>query len=194
MNPGDVMELNDRVESKRRRVSTCPPRTDESLSQVPAATLRSVEILPGHCAVVWSEAPVAAAERVLLYLHAGARECCELGSHQRLLAEVCLTLQASLLMVDYQAGTGHRAHDGVDAGVSAYRALIENDYSPLQIVLAVDSSDSELAIMLPRAIAKTTLPPAESVVSIPPLTDLPSRYRPETTVAGQRASCPSNPL
>ncbi|AWK73903.1 hypothetical protein CBI38_22410 [Rhodococcus oxybenzonivorans] len=122
---------------------------------------------------IWIEASGTSPERVLLYLHVGALQCWGLHSHQRLVARMSATLEAAVFMVDYRTVPEYTVSEGIGDGISAFRSLLGAGYQPDQIVLAVDSADGDLALMVPMAIQELGLPLPASIVTISPLTEEP---------------------
>ncbi|MGW6332957.1 alpha/beta hydrolase [Nocardia rhamnosiphila] len=149
----------------------------------------------GKSTRMWVEYGEPDAERVVLYLHAGAVRCCGSRSHKSLLNRISGTLQALVLMVDYRTWPEHTIHQGIDDAVTAYRYLLTAGFPADQIVLAVDSADNDLTIMVPLAIRELKLPAPASVVAISPLREKPNFD--DTTEHTRRSSCallPSIPV
>ncbi|MGC1677387.1 MAG: alpha/beta hydrolase [Candidatus Binataceae bacterium] len=120
----------------------------------------------------WVEAPDAAADRVILYLHGGGYVMGSIGTHRAMVARIARASNARALLIDYRLAPEHPFPAAVDDAVAAYRWLVAQGCKSGRIVIAGDSAGGGLALatLLKLRDLGVTLPAAG--VGISPWTDL----------------------
>ncbi|HVA77681.1 MAG TPA: alpha/beta hydrolase [Candidatus Binataceae bacterium] len=120
----------------------------------------------------WIEAPGAAADRVILYLHGGGYVVGSITTHRAMVARIARAAQARALLIDYRLAPEHPYPAALDDAVAAYRWLLGQGYRPGKIVIAGDSAGGglTLATLLKLRDHGITLPAAG--IGISPWTDL----------------------
>jgi acetyl esterase/lipase len=94
----------------------------------------------------WVEAPGAAADRVVLFLHGGGYVMGSPTTHRKLAGDVSRASGARVLLLDYRLAPEHPMPAGIDDGVSAYRWLLEQGVAPGSIAIGGDSAGGGLVV------------------------------------------------
>jgi len=120
----------------------------------------------------WVEAPGAAADRVILYLHGGGYVMGSIATHRAMVARIARAANSRALLIDYRLAPEHPFPAAVDDAVAAYRWLVAQGCKPGRIVIAGDSAGGGLmlATLLRLRNMGVTLPAGG--VGISPWTDL----------------------
>jgi len=120
----------------------------------------------------WIDAPDAAADAAILYLHGGGYVVGSIASHRAHVARLSAACAARGLAVDYRLGPEHPHPAAVDDAVAAYRWLLAQGIPPARVVVAGDSAGGGLTVATLLALRDAgDLPPAAGVC-ISPWTDL----------------------
>lgn len=120
----------------------------------------------------WITTPETSAERVILYLHGGSYNSGSIESHRSLTANIANAARARALIIDYRLAPEYPFPAAVDDAISAYRWLLENQFSPKHIIVAGDSCGGGLALSLLISLRDADEPLPAAVVCLSPWTDL----------------------
>ena len=120
--------------------------------------------------------PGANSDRVVLYLHGGAFICCGPNTHRRLVSDISRACRAPALVVDYRMLPDYPVSTSLDDCVDGYRWLLQQGYSPEQIVVAGDSAGGYFALMTALSVVERGFGKPGAVVCQSPFIDTdPSR-------------------
>jgi epsilon-lactone hydrolase len=112
-----------------------------------------------------------ASKTVLLYLHGGGYFGCSPETHRTI--TVSFALHGFLVFApDYRLAPEHPFPAALDDVVSAYRGLLDEGYSPKNIVFAGDSAGGGLALALLLALRELGVPLPAGAALFSPWTDL----------------------
>jgi monoterpene epsilon-lactone hydrolase len=120
----------------------------------------------------WVDAPSAAADAAILYLHGGGYVVGSLNSHRAHVARLSAACAARGLAVDYRLAPEHPHPAAVDDAVAAYRWLLDRGVAPSRIVIAGDSAGGGLTVATLVALRDAGDPLPSCGVCISPWTDL----------------------
>jgi len=120
----------------------------------------------------WITTPTTAANRVMLYLHGGSYNSGSIVSHRSLAANIAHAANTRALIIAYHLAPEHRFPAAVEDAMIAYRWLLENQFSPEQIIVAGDSCGGGLALALLLSLRDAELPLPAAAVCLSPWTDL----------------------
>jgi monoterpene epsilon-lactone hydrolase len=118
------------------------------------------------------EAPGAAANRVILYLHGGGYVTGSIATHRAMVARIARAAQARALLIDYRLAPEHPFPAALEDAVAAYRWLVGRGYQPGKIVIAGDSAGGGLALATLLKLRDMGVPLPAAGVGISPWTDL----------------------
>ncbi|UCC45032.1 MAG: alpha/beta hydrolase [Candidatus Zixiibacteriota bacterium] len=141
------------------------------LSILPAGT-RVQPVKIGTLSAEWISVGDNPEQRAVLYVHGGAYNIGSLNTHRDIAARIAKASKMKTLSIDYRLAPEHDHPAAVEDVVSAYRWLLENGYSPRNIVIAGDSAGGGLAVaaLVSLRDAGEQLPAA--AVCMSPWTDL----------------------
>jgi len=109
-------------------------------------------------------------ERAVLYLHGGAFVMGSPVSHRELAARLSATAQTPLLVLDYRLAPEHPFPAAIDDTLKTYQWLLEQGFSPNQVVIGGDSAGGGLAIQSLLALRESGQPlPGAGFAMSPPL-------------------------
>ena len=120
----------------------------------------------------WIAIPKTSKEKVILYLHGGSYNCGSIKSHRSLAANIANSSKTSALIIDYRLAPENPFPAAVEDTITAYRWLLESQFSPKQIIVAGDSSGGGLALALLISLRDANEPLPVAAVCLSPWTDL----------------------
>jgi acetyl esterase/lipase len=120
----------------------------------------------------WLRVPDSQEERVLYYLHGGGFVFRFPQAHSAMLARWCRRLDSQALMPDYRLAPEHPYPAAPQDCLSGYRWLLDQSYTPENIVIAGDSAGGCLALATLYGIKQEGLPMPACAVLLSPGTDL----------------------
>ena len=167
-----VLEI---VRAQPMNPNATPAQRRAGMEKISEHVARDVICTPVDVAGIraeWVEAPDAAADRVILYLHGGGYVMGSIGTHRAMVARIARASNARALLIDYRLAPEHPFPAAVDDAVAAYRWLVAQGCKSGRIVIAGDSAGGGLALatLLKLRDLGVTLPAAG--VGISPWTDL----------------------
>lgn len=167
-----VLEI---VRAQAMNPNTTPAQRRAGLEKISEHVARDVICTPVDVAGIhaeWVEAPGAAVDRVILYLHGGGYVMGSIATHRAMVARIARAANARALLIDYRLAPEHPFPAAVEDAVAAYRWLVAQGCKQGRIVIAGDSAGGGLvlATLLRLRDMGVTLPAAG--VGISPWTDL----------------------
>jgi acetyl esterase/lipase len=114
---------------------------------------------------------VEAQETVVLYFHGGGFVIGGLGTHRRCVSALSRTARRPVLSVAYRQYPATDLDGSVEDGLTAYRWLLQRDFTPGNIVFAGDSAGGYLAFAVALRAREAGLPAPAGIVAISPLLD-----------------------
>lgn len=121
---------------------------------------------------IWSEAPGADKDRVVLYFHGGGYVLGTAHGYRSLAGEMGRAAKARSFAIDYRLAPEHPFPAAIDDAVTAYRWLLDQGISPKSIGLAGDSAGGGLTVTTLIALRDEGLPLPAGGVMISPWVDL----------------------
>src|SRR4051812_20893310 len=118
----------------------------------------------------WDDAPGAAPDRVVLYLHGGGYIMGSPVTHRKLAGDISRASRARVLVIDYRLAPEHPMPAAIDDAVVAYRWLLST-VAPGSIAVAGDSAGGGLAVSTLLALRDAGEPPPGAGVCISPWVD-----------------------
>ena len=137
-----------------------------------APDLRFEVVDVGGARGLWSHAPGAADDRVVLHLHGGGFVVGSAWDTRALTGEVARASGAAGLAIDYALAPEHPFPAGLDDCLAAYSGLIDRGFEAGSIAVAGDSAGGGLAISLLAAIRDAGLPQPAAAAVFSPWVDL----------------------
>lgn len=110
--------------------------------------------------------------KAILYLHGGGFLTCGLRTHRRLVSRLSANAKVPALSVDYRMLPKVSISAAVDDALAGHAWLIEQGYSPANIVVAGDSAGGYLALATALALAEEGLRTPAGVLCFSPVVDL----------------------
>jgi acetyl esterase/lipase len=120
----------------------------------------------------WFDAPGGRRDRVILFFHGGGFRLGSVASHGELMARLALASGFRVLGIDYRLAPEHLFPAPLEDALAAYDFLLDEGFTPQQIVLMGDSAGGGIALSTLLAVRDEgrDLPAAAAVMS--PWTDL----------------------
>ncbi|MEL6583026.1 MAG: alpha/beta hydrolase [Pseudomonadota bacterium] len=171
-----------RLERTAKRLFKMPPGTVETENSVNHGALQQILLSP----------PGASDTRVVLFLHGGGYVRGSADTHKHLAAALAQRIGARAVVPDYRLAPENPFPAAVDDALAAYRALIDTDQRPAEIILAGDSSGGGLALALLHVICTENLPKPAYVVAFSPWVDMTMRAKSITRNAERDALVPAS--
>jgi monoterpene epsilon-lactone hydrolase len=144
----------------------------EKISEHVARDVTCTPVDAGGIRGEWVEAPGAAADRVILYLHGGGYVMGSIGTHRAMVARIARASNARALLIDYRLAPEHPFPAAVDDAVAAYRWLVAQGCKPGRIAIAGDSSGGGLTLATLLKLRDLGVSQPAAGVGISPWTDL----------------------
>lgn len=137
-----------------------------------APDIKCAKISAGGVAAEWIDAPNAAADRAVLYLHGGGYVLGSINTHRDLMSRISRAAGARVLGLDYRLAPEHPFPAAVDDAVAAYRWMLGQGLKPHRIAVAGDSAGGGLTVAALLAIRDAKLPTPGAGVCMSPWVDL----------------------
>jgi monoterpene epsilon-lactone hydrolase len=137
-----------------------------------APDVRREPVNAGGVKAEWLEAPGAAGNRTVLYLHGGGYVMGSLDTHRQLAARISRAANARCLSVDYRLAPEHPFPAAVEDATAAYRWLLGIDMEPSRVVIAGDSAGGGLTVATLLALREAGAPLPAGAVCLSPWVDL----------------------
>ena len=129
-------------------------------------------VTDGEVRGVWSETPDAARDRVVLYFHGGGYYAGSARSWRLMSGEIGRVAKVRSFSVDYRLAPQHPYPAALDAGMVAYRWLLDQGCQADKLVVAGDSSGAGLAVAVMLRVRDAGLPLPAGAYLISPWVDL----------------------
>jgi monoterpene epsilon-lactone hydrolase len=160
-------------------LKTNNPMAGDTIPELRASMAAATDIAPvpedvrfepieiGGLQAEWAEAPGAAADRVLLYLHGGGYGIGSIASHRQLAADLSRAAALRVLSLEYRLAPEHPYPAAVDDALAGYRFLLSAGFAPERIAVAGDSAGGGLtaATLIALRDAGDALPAAGVCIS-----------------------------
>jgi acetyl esterase/lipase len=135
-----------------------------------ALTCTSIDA--GGVPAEWIATPETSTENIILFLHGGSYNSGSIKSHRSLAANIAHAAKTGALIIEYRLAPEYPFPAAVEDATTAYRWLLENQYSPDQIILVGDSCGGGLALSLLIYLRDNGEPLPIGAVCLSPWTDL----------------------
>ena len=145
---------------------------NEKMARPAEPDVKSEPVLANGVRAEWINAPGAAADRVVLYLHGGGYVMGSLNTHRDLMGRISRAAQARVLGLDYRLAPEHPFPAAVDDSVAGYRFLLEQGLRPARIAIAGDSAGGALTLAILVAARDAGLAMPAAAVCLSPMIDL----------------------
>jgi len=148
-------------------------RAGESVTPIPPPLRRRLRFEEGTLAGLPTEVHTprdydATTGGTLLYIHGGGYIVCAPRTHRALIARLADAGGVRTVAIDYRKAPEHPFPAGIDDGVAAYHALLEQGVDPAKLVLAGDSAGGGLVLaVLQRVREEGAVLPAAAVLLSP---------------------------
>jgi acetyl esterase/lipase len=126
----------------------------------------------GGIVAEWVEAPEAAADRAVLYLHGGGYVIGSIATHRGLAGRLSRAAAARVLLIDYRLAPEQPFPAALDDATAAYRWLLAQGLKPTRLVIAGDSAGGGLTIATLVALREAGVPLPAAAVCQSPWVDL----------------------
>ena len=114
----------------------------------------------------------AQANRTLLYFHGGGYCIGSPTSHKSMVSQIAEAMGATAYSMDYRLGPEAPFPAAVDDALASYRALLESDVNPADILISGDSAGGGLSTACAIAARNACLPQPSGLLLISPWADL----------------------
>ncbi|CQD23811.1 acetyl-hydrolase [Mycobacterium lentiflavum] len=121
---------------------------------------------------IWALPVDADTSRVVLYAHGGGFAVGSAASHRKLAGHLAKALGTTALVIDYRRAPDHPFPAQIEDATAVYRALLDNDFAPQDIVTAGDSAGGNLAIATVLKLRDDGTPLPGAVVALSPWLDM----------------------
>jgi acetyl esterase/lipase len=148
-----------------------------------APDVRREPVNAGGVKAEWLEAPGAAGNRTVLYLHGGGYVLGSLDTHRQLAARISRAAITRCLSVDYRLAPEHPFPAAVEDATTAYRWLLGTGVEPARVVIAGDSAGGGLTVATLLALREAGTPLPAGAVCLSPWVDLEGTGESTTTKA-----------
>lgn len=125
-----------------------------------------------HIPALWLRPELAAAEKVILYLHGGGYSVGSIKTHRAAASRLAQVSESHSLIIDYRLAPEFPFPAALEDAVLAYRYLLEQGYMSHQIILAGDSAGGGLCLALQLSLREMKLPLPAASVCFSPWADL----------------------
>ncbi|MGQ9824003.1 MAG: alpha/beta hydrolase [Desulfotomaculales bacterium] len=120
----------------------------------------------------WVDAPNAAPEGAVLYLHGGAYIMGSCNTHRGLAAKFSRAASARVLLIEYRLAPENPFPAALEDAVTAYRWLLSAGFAPQCLAVAGDSAGGGLAVAALLKLRDDGVPLPAAAVLMSPWTDL----------------------
>lgn len=137
-----------------------------------APDIKCAKANAGGVEAEWIDAPNAAADRAVLYLHGGGYVLGSINTHRDLMSRISRAAGARVLGINYRLAPEHPFPAAVDDAVAAYRWMLGQGLKPHRIAVAGDSAGGGLTVATLLAIRDAKLPTPGAGICMSPWVDL----------------------
>jgi len=123
-------------------------------------------------------------EKIIFFVHGGGYVCGSCSDHRGVVAKFVKNTGVAALLFEYRLAPEHPYPAAVDDSVSAYRWLLSQGISPLNIVIAGDSAGGGLGLATLLALREKSIALPAAAVALSPWTDLKCKGESYRTNAG----------
>jgi acetyl esterase/lipase len=120
----------------------------------------------------WIVTPESSQEKVLLFFHGGLFNMGSTHSHQDLCQQLSQVTGSSIFSVDYQLAPEHPFPAALEDGINSYLWLVEEGFSPRDIVVTGISAGGNLALATLLALKREEENLPRAGVGLSPILDL----------------------
>ena len=133
---------------------------------------RETKVDAGGARAVWFDAPGAAQDRVVLYLHGGGFCIGSPATHRALATHLAAAMGATVHVLDYRLAPEHPFPAAIEDSLAAYRWLLAQGIKPSRIAVSGDSAGGGLCIATLLAIKNSGLPMPACAAPMSPWLDM----------------------
>ena len=145
---------------------------NEQMARPVEPDIKCEPVLANGVKAEWINAPGAAADRVVLYLHGGGYVMGSLNTHRDFMGRISRAAEARVLGLDYRLAPEHPFPAAVDDSVAGYRFLLAQGLPPSRIAIAGDSAGAALTLAILVAARDAGLAMPAAAVCLSPMIDL----------------------
>ena len=163
----EVIDEHFDVEKFRKEVDD----TSRKVEKIPEA----VQIQPTKISSMYAEWLIrkdASKDKVILYIHGGGFMSGSCLTHRGHVSKFVMGTGITALLFDYRLAPEHPFPAALDDCVTAYLYLLEEGYSPENILICGESAGGTLTLSTLKALRDKGIPLPKAAVSISPVTDL----------------------
>ena len=163
----EVIDEHFDVEKFRKEVDD----TSRKVEKIPEA----VQIQPTKISSIYAEWLIykdAPKDKVILYIHGGGFMSGSCLTHRGHVSKFVMGTGITALLFDYRLAPEHPFPAALDDCVTAYLYLLEEGYSPENILICGESAGGTLTLSTLKALRDKGIPLPKAAVSISPVTDL----------------------
>ncbi len=161
INPRVMLGLRKAADAGGKLISRVPPPV--LIQQVVAGGV------PGEW-VIYGDAPDQ--DRVILYLHGGGYFFCSPATHRPITWRLSRETKTRVLSLDYRMVPEYTLDDCRDDAVSAYSWLLDQGYTPGNIVIGGDSAGGGLTLLTLLALRDRNTPLPRAAFCLSPFADM----------------------
>ncbi len=136
---------------------------------------RGIAVRPvaaGGVPAEWLEPDKADTGPIILFLHGGGYVICSPTTHRGLAARIALASSCNLLLIGYRLAPEHPFPAALDDALAAWHYLLDQGFSPHQIVIGGDSAGGGLALATSLWLRDHHEPGPAALFLLSPWTDL----------------------
>lgn len=136
---------------------------------------RNIDIEPVRANGVqaeWLIPKLAPDKKTLLYIHGGGWTLCSTQTHRSLVIRLAKASGVRALSIDYRLAPEHPFPAALEDTLAAYHYLLDQGYSPQEIVLGGDSAGGNLTLSCLLALKAAGEPLPAGAICLSPATDL----------------------
>jgi len=111
-------------------------------------------------------------KRIILYMHGGGYFMGSIKTHHNLVSYIAKAANAKVLLFEYRLAPEHRYPASLNDSLHAYNWLLEEGYSPDNIVLVGDSAGGGLVLATLMKIRDNDIPKPKAAILLSPWVDL----------------------
>jgi len=163
----EVIDEHFDVEKFRKEVDDASRKTEK----IPEA----VQVQPTKISSIYTEWLIhkdAPKDKVILYIHGGGFMSGSCLTHRGHVSKIVMGTGITALLFDYRLAPEHPFPAALNDCVTAYLYLLEEGYSPKNIVICGESAGGTLTLSTLKALRDNGIPLPKAAVSISPVTDL----------------------
>ena len=163
----EIVDENFNVEKFRKDVDDASRKTEKIPEAVQVKSTKISSIYAEW--LIHKDAPK---DKVILYIHGGGFMSGSCLTHRGHVSKFVMGTGLKTLLFDYRLAPEHPFPAALDDCVTAYQFLLEEGYSPENIVICGESAGGTLTLSTLKALRDKGIPLPKAAVSISPVTDL----------------------